>query len=260
MKKHDENLFQIGEVCKIMDVTRKALLVYENAGLVIPAVKDEESGYRYYSAENITQIQTIRALQTLGLSLKDISAYFEDIDNIDAHLQRLMDLRTLLNKNIRKLQYRAAQPGDLTVRRTVQPAQVCFCRRYDNLDISLASTRLRETYVDAARTGKMSSVYSIFTMRLGGSDDKMDLMCCIPVDSDYNGPERVDFGESPALCIYYRGAYKGIPTAVEALLKYAKENNIELAGPFRSVYLEGPPSRGDKEDEYITQVAVPIKW
>lgn len=40
MKKHDDNLFQIGEVAKILGVTRKALLVYEDMGLLTPAVKD----------------------------------------------------------------------------------------------------------------------------------------------------------------------------------------------------------------------------
>ena len=46
MKKHGETLFKIGEVTKIMGVTRKTLLVYEDAGLLVPAVKDESSGYR----------------------------------------------------------------------------------------------------------------------------------------------------------------------------------------------------------------------
>ena len=40
MKKHGETLFQIGEVTKLMGVTRKALLVYEEMGLLTPAVKD----------------------------------------------------------------------------------------------------------------------------------------------------------------------------------------------------------------------------
>ena len=56
MKKHDKSLFQIGEVKKIMGITRKTLLVFEDMGLLTPAVKDEESGYRYYSADNITII------------------------------------------------------------------------------------------------------------------------------------------------------------------------------------------------------------
>ena len=58
MKNCDKELFQIGEVAKIMGITRKAILVYENAGLLTPAVKDKESGYRYYSADNMTQIRS----------------------------------------------------------------------------------------------------------------------------------------------------------------------------------------------------------
>ena len=37
-----ENLFQIGAVTKILGVPRKAILVYENMGLLTPAVKDEK--------------------------------------------------------------------------------------------------------------------------------------------------------------------------------------------------------------------------
>ena len=131
MKKHDETLFQIGEVTKIMGVTRKTLLVFEDMGLLAPAVKDEESGYRYYSADNMTQIRAIRSLQSLGLSLKEVAEYYYDTENIDVHLKRLMDLRSALDKNIQMLQVRAARQGDLTVRKTTLPRQVCFCRHYD---------------------------------------------------------------------------------------------------------------------------------
>jgi effector-binding domain-containing protein len=38
-----------------------------------------------------------------------------------------------------------------------------------------------------------------------------------------------------------------------------KENNIETAGPFRNIYMEGPPNRGKNSGDYITQIAVPVK-
>ena len=81
MKKHDENLFKVGEVTKIMGITRKALIVYEDMGLLTPAIKDEESGYRYYSADNMTRIRSIRSLQQLGLSLKEVRDYYYDTEN-----------------------------------------------------------------------------------------------------------------------------------------------------------------------------------
>ena len=76
---------------------------------------------------------------------------------------------------------------------------------------------------------------------------------------DYIGQESMEFAETQALCIYYRGPYEGIGTAIHALIQYVKENNIETTGPFRNIYMEGPPNRGNKKEDYITQIAVPIK-
>ena len=259
MKKHDPNLFQIGEVTKILGVTRKALLVYEEMGLLTPAVKDADSGYRYYSADNMTQIRSIRSLQTLGLTLKEVAEYYYDTENIETHLQRLMDLRSALDKNIQMLQVRSARKGDYTVHKTTLPLQVCYCRRYTCDTITEASDNLRDTYIAAARTGKMNTFGRMFTMRMSTGAEKLDLMCCIPVEHGFTGPERTEFPETPALCIYYRGPYEGTPTAIRALMEHVKNNRIQVTGPFRSIYLEGPPNRGTNSDDYITQIAVPIQ-
>lgn len=259
MKKHGESLFQIGEITKIMGVTRKTLLVFEEMGLLTPAVKDEESGYRYYSADNMTQIRAIRSLQSLGLTLKEVEQYYYDTENIDIYLARLMELRASLDKNIQMLQVRAAKRGDLTVRKTTLPRQVCYCRRYTCEDVSDAANKLRDTYIAAAHSGKMYMLGRMFTMRMSPATDKLDLMCCIPVTDDFDGPERTEFPETPALCIYYRGPYEETGLAIGALLQYVKENNIAVAGPFRSIFMEGPPNRGEKKEDYITQIAVPIK-
>ena len=259
MKKHSDELFKIGEITKIMGVTRKTLLVYEEAGLLVPAVKDDENGYRYYSADNMTQIRSIRALQSLGLSLKEVAEYYYDTENIDAHLSRLMDLRATLDKNIQMLQVRAARRGDFTVHKTVLPRQTCFCRQYQCSDVVDAANKLRDTYIAAARTGKMSMTLRMFTMRMSQKTSELDIMCCIPVEDSFDGPERMEFLETPALCIYYRGPYEGMPTAIRALMAYVKEHNVQVTGSFRSIYLEGPPNRGEHSEDYITQIAVPIK-
>lgn len=78
VKKQDENLFKIGEIVKILGVTRKTILGYEEMGLLEPAIKDESSGYRYYTADNMTQIRSIRSLQTLGLA--EIREYYYDTE------------------------------------------------------------------------------------------------------------------------------------------------------------------------------------
>ena len=259
MKKYGSNLFQIGEVTKILGVTRKTLLVYEEMGLLTPAVKDEESGYRYYSADNMTQIRSIRTLQALGLSLKEVAEYYYDTENIELHLQRLMELRASLDRNIQMLQLRATKRGDLTVHRTTLPRQVCFCRTYPYETLAEATGNLRDTYIAAARTGKMAMQKRMFTSRILLPQGKSEILCSIPVTDDFTGPERREFPESQALCIYYRGPYEEMSFAVRALLAYVQEHHIEVTGPVRSIYMEGPPNRGAHSEDFITQVAVPIK-
>lgn len=259
MKKNYDNLFKIGEVTKILGITRKTILGYENMGLLTPAVKDEQSGYRYYSADNMTHIRSIRSLQTLGLSLAEIAEYYYDTKNLDHHLERLMELRAALDYNIKLLQVRSANEEGFRVHRVRLPQQVCFSRRYLCKDTADAANKLRDTYIAATRTGMMSMTSQMFTMRMREENNELDLMCCIPVHEKFDGAERKEFAETPALCIYYRGPYENIGTAIAILSEYVQKNQIETTGHYRNIYLEGPPSRGKNSSDYITQIAVPVK-
>ena len=50
------------------------------------------SGFRYYSADNMTQIRSIRSPQALGLSLSEVAEYYYDTENIEPFLQRLLPI------------------------------------------------------------------------------------------------------------------------------------------------------------------------
>ncbi len=164
-------------------------------------------------------MRTPNVTSKLGLTLKEVAEYYYDTKNMDIHLARLTALRTSLDRNIQMLQVRSAKPGDLTVHKTILPRVICYCRRYVCENIVDASNKLRDTYIAAARTGKMSMLDRMFTMRMCSQTEKLDLMCCIPIDSSYNGPERTEFAETPALCIYYRGPYEGTANAIQTLMK-----------------------------------------
>ena len=57
-----EGLYSIGKVSKICDVSPRTLRYYEEVGLLQPDRINERSGYRYYSAESMYQVQVIRYL------------------------------------------------------------------------------------------------------------------------------------------------------------------------------------------------------
>lgn len=46
--------------------------LYEKKGIIKPVKVDEENGYRYYSAEQVQQLNALLELKTLGFSLDEI--------------------------------------------------------------------------------------------------------------------------------------------------------------------------------------------
>jgi DNA-binding transcriptional MerR regulator len=61
----------IGEVAERSGVTRKALRLYEEAG-ILPAARRTASGYRVYAAETLDTVSFIRQAQRLGFTLEQI--------------------------------------------------------------------------------------------------------------------------------------------------------------------------------------------
>ena len=61
---------QIKDITKKYSISRKALLIYEEKGLISP--RRNASGYREYSKKDITIIQKIILLRKLEFSLEDI--------------------------------------------------------------------------------------------------------------------------------------------------------------------------------------------
>lgn len=60
----NDNLFSIGDVSRILGITRKIILNYETCGLVAPDVKNGINGNRYYTIDTITKIRIIRLFQS----------------------------------------------------------------------------------------------------------------------------------------------------------------------------------------------------
>jgi len=65
-------MFKIGDFSRIARVSCRLLRYYDELGLLKPAIVDSTSGYRFYGAEQLTQINRILVLKELGLSLEQI--------------------------------------------------------------------------------------------------------------------------------------------------------------------------------------------
>lgn len=68
----ENGLMLIGEIADFYGVSRKAMRLYEKKGIIKPVKVDPANGYRYYSAEQVQQLNALLELKSLGFSLDEI--------------------------------------------------------------------------------------------------------------------------------------------------------------------------------------------
>lgn len=92
----------ISEFSKISNVSRKALIFYDNIGLFSPDSVGS-NGYHYYSHEQIYLISVINTLKELGMPLSAIKAYMANRTPDDA-IVLLEQQNEFITQKIRELQ------------------------------------------------------------------------------------------------------------------------------------------------------------
>lgn len=259
--------FQIKEVCNICNVTRKALLIYEEKGLLAPYYVNKYTGYRYYNAENISKIMHIRKFQSFGFSLDEIYDYLNDTKKLSEVFDRLSRLKEDLEKTIQQLQMRmlTEEYDNQEVVRTLLPRRTYYAKRKVSYQYMDALTILRDTHLEAINTGHADKSARIHTEILAYEGDapdvfgKCDILFCIPMTDDYDGENAVRHESTPALSLFHRGAYITLKDSAKRLLDHCKSHGIRTTGPIGFVWLEGPPIHGNHEEKYLTQITIPVE-
>ena len=83
-------MLKIGDFSKLSRVSIRMLRHYDEIGLLEPVWIDPESGYRYYSAEQLPVAGRINALKDMGFGLAaigEILPCYEDRDALERHLR-----------------------------------------------------------------------------------------------------------------------------------------------------------------------------
>ncbi|WP_214406081.1 MerR family transcriptional regulator [Pseudonocardia lacus] len=92
----EESLRGIGAMARESGLSVSALRFYDGAGLLVPAVVDPRSGYRYYDPDQLAAARLVAGLRRVGMPLagiREVLAHRHDPDAVDAllagHLRRL---------------------------------------------------------------------------------------------------------------------------------------------------------------------------
>ncbi|NGM83519.1 MerR family transcriptional regulator [Paenibacillus sp. 7124] len=71
-------MFKISEFSKLSQVPAKTLRFYDQLELLKPAYTDQQSGYRYYTSEQLLHLHRILAFKDLGFTLEQIKQLLKD--------------------------------------------------------------------------------------------------------------------------------------------------------------------------------------
>ncbi len=89
----ENGLMLIGEIAEFYGVSRKAMRLYEKKGIIKPVKVDPANGYRYYSAEQVQQLNALIELKALGFSLDEIKTVINGKTEKDSLVEMLKKKR-----------------------------------------------------------------------------------------------------------------------------------------------------------------------
>ncbi len=268
-------MFKIGDFSKLSQVPVKTLRYYHQIGLLAPALIDEFTGYRYYTAGQLPRLNRILALKDLGFSLEQIGRLLDDSlspeqmrgmlrlkqAEIERHLEREQDRLARVESRLRQIEQENKMPHYEVVLKKIEPIQAACLRdvvpNYGSVGRLLGELFGELNQKSFAPAGPPIALYYDEEYR----EQDVDVEVAVPVGgSPQAAGERVTFRDLPAgemASLVRRGPYDDFSPAYQALMGWIQENGYRIAGPNREIYLQGPGEGIDPAD-YVTEIQFPV--
>ncbi|MGH2562314.1 MAG: MerR family transcriptional regulator [Thermomicrobiales bacterium] len=239
----------IGQFAALTQLSQKALCLYDENGLLPPAMVDPDSGYRYYQLDQVARAGTIRLLREADMPLADIRAFLAEpsaarLDAYEAALSRQHAQRTRVIAYLRRTLTQEGEPVSYTAKVKEVAAQP-----YASRTATVALGELGPFIDDSIRelSASVDPAGPPFSIFHGAVNDESSgaVEVCVPTSGAVAGGSALPAG--PVAFTLAEGAqtdYPAITGAFEAVAVWAKEHGHELAGPPREIYLTDANSDG----------------
>jgi effector-binding domain-containing protein len=267
-------MLKIGDFSKISQVSVKTLRYYDEIGLLKPSNTDNYTSYRYYSYEQLPQVNRILALKDLGFSLTQISQI------LHAGLP-MPELRGMLRLKLLEIEQRMQDDREIAKRieaRLKQLEQENTMPTYDIVlkklePIPVASVRgIIPTYPEQGGLwNKLENFLGLQHITPNGpcftvyhsEEPEIDAEVCEPLDRiidsqgdirSYNLP-----GFETVASTIHHGPFITIGQAYEALIQWIEANGYQFAGPSREIYLNPAGNGSQTNPATVTEIQFPVR-
>jgi DNA-binding transcriptional MerR regulator len=265
-------VLKIGEFSVLTQVPVKTLRYYDELGLLKPARVDAESGYRYYSANQLPRLHRILALRDLGFPLEQVAQALDEGVGPDALRGMLMLRRaeqegrlreeterlSRLNALLLLIEQEGVRAGEVVLK-DVAPQTIASIREViaGAREIGALFGRLGKAFGGAWPEGTAVALWHDSEYLEGA----LDMEAGVYLKTRIAVVEPVAIRELPAATvasIVHHGSFARIREAYTAILHWIDANEYRQAGPMRVLFLRvsSPTTREDESN--VTEIQVPV--
>ena len=270
-------MLTIGEFARLGQVSPRMLRHYDSLGLLCPSRVDAATGYRYYSAEQLSRLHRLVALRDLGFGLDQIGGLLASDEVPVAELRGMLVIRRAqisqlvsdeqarlarVEAHLRALERSSVVP-DVVVKQT-QPLRVsaatCVSPGLGHQNLGPVFGQVLPRVLGYLGSAGARPGMSVAWYDEPDEDGSVVLHAGFEVggQSVPSGDEVsvVDLPVIEVASVIHRGPMDGVEAVYEDLVRWAEERGFRMAGRSRELYLEW---HDDDPSQSVTELQLPIE-
>ena len=274
-------MFRIGEFSRISQTPISQLRYYDEIGIFKPDYTDLASGYRYYRADQLPDLNRIMAMKELGLTLEQIKRLVGD-DVSAEELRGMLSLKKAqveqeLHSQIGRLHHIEALlrqfegEGEGTVddvvlkelpRQSFYSIRVTLPHLRDSGRYLQEMNRLLPSRIPDTELGNFAAVFHGEGFDTENVDAELGFYLSEEVVEtvQLSGGQDLTIRDLPrvetAACVVRVGGVENSYDCYGSLGRWVEAENLKLSGPVREVFIEGPFP--DRIEDTVAEIQVPV--
>ena len=267
-------MYQIGMFSKISKTTIKALRYYEEVGIFKPAHVDNETGYRYYTTNQLMDIHKIVALRQMNFSIDEINSIINghNIESVlvlkkkamETQLRDTQDQLSRLNHFIGEIKEDCKMSYNAIIKQT--PECIVYSKRLvvpDYESYFHVIPAIGEEVKALNPELKCMVPEYCFIEYLDGEYKEKDIKIEYNEAVERVGVESktIKFRKLPSITVVsvlHKGTYSGLKNAYAYTFKWIEENGYKVNGLPRESYIDGIWNK-ENEEEWLTELQIPVE-